>query len=328
MKKLLIFTLCLALVLPFAFCGCKPVPSDTIRLSEVTHSIFYAPQYLALELGYFEDFGINIQLTNAGGADNVMTSLISGEADIGLMGCEQAIYVHNQGMQNAPVVIGQLTKRDGSFLVARNPIENFAWQNLDNCEILMGRRGGMPAMILQYILNNSGYVNGENITMNYDIQFNMLAAAFTGGTADFVPLFEPTASQLVLEGKGYIVAPIGEMSGEIPYTVYYVTHDYLEQNPLKVENFLRAVKMGTDYLFAHDNEHLAELLLPYFDGTTKELIVSALANYKAGDVWVRSPAMLQSTFERLQDIMENAGELTTRASFFDIVDNSIANKLT
>ena len=327
MKKILILILSMALTLPFVFCGCTPTPTDVIRLSEVTHSIFYAPQYLALALGYFDDFGIEIELTNAGGADNVMTSLISGEADIGLMGCEQAIYVHNQGMQNAPVVIGQLTKRDGSFLVARTPIDNFDWQNLENSEILMGRRGGMPAMILQYILNNCGYVNGENITMNYDIQFNMLAPAFTGGTADFVPLFEPTASQLVMEGKGYIVAPIGQMSGEIPYTVYYVTHDYLENNPERVENFLRAVQKGCDYLFAHDNQHLAELLLPYFDGTTKELIQSALANYKACDVWMRNPVMLQSTFERLQDLMENAGELTERVNFYDVVDNSIANKL-
>ena len=208
--------LCIALT---AFVGCKE-DEDVIRLNEVTHSLFYAPQYLAMALGYFEEEGLTVEITNGSGADNVMTALLTGEADIGLMGCEATIYVYLQGKKDYPRIIGQLTKRDGSFLVARTDMPNFDYGGIEGSSVLMGRKGGMPAMILQYVLNNKGYRDGENITMDYSIQFGALAPAFTGGTGDFVPLFEPAASQLVQEGKGYIVSAIGMDSGEIPYTCY------------------------------------------------------------------------------------------------------------
>ena len=323
-----IFSLMICAVLCVCSCLCFVAcnrDDGKIRLSEVTHSIFYAPQYLAMALGYFAEYDIEIELTNAGGADNVMTSLIANEADVGLMGCEQGIYVVNQNMTNHPIVFGQLTKRDGSFLLGRT--QDFSWNDLENKTVLMGRRGGMPAMILQYILNNKGYYDGVNITMNYDIQFNLLGSAFAGGTGDFVPLFEPVASQMQQENKGFIVSGLGLESGEIPYTVYFVNKAYLEKNPQKIENFLKAVFRATDYLFAHDNDTVAELLLPYFDGTTKELISMAIQNYKIFDVWMRSPAMTVDSFNRLQDIMDCAGELQARVNFADLIDNSIANRV-
>ena len=218
--------LCIALT---AFVGCKE-DEDVIRLNEVTHSLFYAPQYLAMALGYFEEEGLTVEITNGSGADNVMTALLTGEADIGLMGCEATIYVYLQGKKDYPRIIGQLTKRDGSFLVARTDMPNFDYGGIEGSSVLMGRKGGMPAMILQYVLNNKGYRDGENITMDYSIQFGALGPAFTGGTGDFVPLFEPAASQLVQEGKGYIVSAIGMDSGEIPYTCYTATAEFLQNN--------------------------------------------------------------------------------------------------
>ncbi|MBQ2804931.1 MAG: ABC transporter substrate-binding protein, partial [Clostridia bacterium] len=241
MKKFFVLALVAILVLSTSlFVACKR-DENVVRLTEVTHSLFYTPQYLAMALGYFEEEGLKVEISNGSGADNVMTALLTNEADIGLMGCEANIYVYLQGRKDYPKVIGQLTKRDGSFLVGREPVENFDYSNLDGKTVLMGRTGGMPAMILQYVLNNKGYVNGQNITMDYTIQFGALGPAFTGGNGDFVPLFEPSASQLQVEGKGYIVSAIGMDSGEIPYTCYSATPSYLAKNGDKVEKFLRCV---------------------------------------------------------------------------------------
>ncbi len=238
-----------------------------------------------------------------------------------------SIYVYLEGRKDYPKVFGQLTKRDGSFLVGRTPIANFDWSGLEGKEILMGRTGGMPAMILQYILNTHGYYNGVNITMNYEIQFGLLAGAFTGGTGDFVPLFEPVASNLAAQGKGYILTGIGLASGEIPYTCYVATSSYIQKNPDKLEKFLDCIYRATKYLMETDNETLADLLLPHFPGTEKISIINALRNYKAYDTWMTTPAMLPASWERLQNILENAGELKQRVDFSVLVDNTIANKI-
>ncbi|MCH5153031.1 MAG: ABC transporter substrate-binding protein [Clostridiales bacterium] len=328
MKKILTITLVLLLVATavcsFAACGDN---SDVIRLNEVTHSLFYTPQYLAMALGYFEEEGISVEVTNGAGANNVMTALLTNEADIGLMGCEANIYVFLEGKKDYPKVIGQLTKRDGSFLVARTSMPNFDYSGIENTTVLMGRTGGMPAMILQYVLNNKGYINGTNITMDYSIEFGALGPAFTGGTGDFVPLFEPAASQVVKEGKGYIVSAIGMDSGEIPYTCYSVSAKFAEKYPDKVEKFLRAVWRGTEYALSHSAEDCANLVSKYFDGTTMDLLVSAIKNYQDFDVWMTTPVTDKNAFSRIQDIMENAGELARRVSYDDIVDNTFANKI-
>ena len=300
---------------------------NVVRVNEVTHSLFYMPQYLAMALGYFEEEGLEVEVTNGSGADNVMTALLTGEADIGLMGCEANIYVYLQGKKDYPKVIGQLTKRDGSFLVARTDTKNFDYSNIEGSTVLMGRKGGMPAMILQYVLNNKGYTDGVNITMDYSIQFGALGPAFTGGTGDFVPLFEPAASQLVQEGKGYIVSAIGMDSGEIPYTCYTATAEFLKDNSEKVEKFLRAVWRGTEYALCHSAEDCARLVAPYFEGTTLELLTTAIQNYQDFDVWTVTPVTDREAFSRIQDIMENAGELSQRVDYEKIVDNTCANKI-
>ena len=328
MKKIVTLTLVFLLVIAavFSFAACKD-NGDVIRLNEVTHSLFYTPQYLAMALGYFDEEGIKVEVTNGAGANNVMTALLTNEADIGLMGCEANIYVFLEGKKDYPKVIGQLTKRDGSFLVARTQIPNFDYTGIENKTVLMGRTGGMPAMILQYVLNNKGYTNGVNITMDYSLEFSAIGPAFTTGTGDFVPLFEPAASQVVKEGKGYIVSAIGMDSGEIPYTCYSVSAKFAKNHPDKVEGFLKAVWRGTEYALTHSAEDCAKLVAKYFDGTTIDLLTAAIQNYQDFDVWMTTPVTDKAAFDRIQDIMQNAGELSKRVSYDDIVDNTFANKI-
>lgn len=328
MKKIVTIVLSLLIVamcaVGVAACG---TDENVIRLNEVTHSLFYTPQYLAMALGYFEQEGLTVEVTNGNGADNVMTALLTNDADIGLMGCEANIYVYLQGKKDFPHVIAQLTKRDGSFLVARKDVKNFDYSGIEGKTVLMGRKGGTPAMILQYVLNNKGYVNGVNITMDYSIEFGALGPAFTDGMGDFVPLFEPAASQLVKDGRGYIVSAIGMDSGEIPYTCYSASASYLSKHPDKAEKFLRAVWKGTEYALTHTAEEIAPLVAPYFEGTSMDMLISAVDNYKKADVWMSTPVTSKDAFNRMQDIMQNAGELDERVAYEIIVDNTIASKI-
>ena len=326
MKKILLVVLALILVaLPLT--ACDNNDDNKIIVNETTHSIFYAPQYLAMALGYFEEAGYEIELINGQGSDLSMTAVVTGAADIALLGPETVLYVYQQGRQDYPVVFGQLTKRDGSFLVGREFEPDFDWSNLAGKEIIMGRRGGMPAMTLQYVLNQHGYRDGENITMNYDVPFALTGPSFVSGTGDYVALFEPTASELEKEKSGFIVESIGAESGEVPYTCFVATQEYIKNNTKQLEKYLDCIYRATQYLLSHDNASIAELLLPYFEGSDKDTIASALGNYRANDSWVIYPSMTEDSFNRMQDIMQNAGELSDRIEFSKVIDNSIADKI-
>ncbi len=331
MKKFLaiLFTFVLGL-LCFAGCTDNKKDDNLIRLNEVTHSIFYAPLYLAMSAGYFEDEGLTVELTNGGGADKSMTALLTKDADIGLMGPEAAIYVYLEGREDYVTVFGQLTKRDGSFLVARNPKtgDEFDYSTMEGSTFIIGRKGGVPAMTAEYVLKQKGLINGENITFNFDIQFNMMAGAFIGGeSGDFVTLFEPTATELQNAGQGYIVASIGEDSGEVPYTAFMATKSYIRDNPEKVEKFLRAVYRAMTEIETGDEDEISAYLEEHFPDTSRESIKIALQSYKRIDAWMKTPVMKEESFERLQTIMTEAGELTEKAPFDKLIDNSIAEKI-
>lgn len=326
MKRFLTLILsCLILLTPLA--GCKKENENVIRLNEVTHSVFYAPLYLAIENGYFEDEGLKIELTNGGGADNSMTALLSKTADIGLMGPETVIYVYNQNKADYPKVFGQLTQKDGSFLVSRVSEPNFDWNNLRNKEILAGRKGGVPAMTFEYVMNNLNMQNGIDFTMNFDVQFNLMTSAFLGGTADYCTVFEPTASEYEASGKWHIVASVGEKSGEIPYTSFIALGSYIKNNQDKLESFMKALKKAHDFMQTHTEYEVAEAIVKQFPSTTIKSIETSIKSYKRIDAWKTDLQATEDSFTRLQDIMQNAGELSNRVPFNKIVDNSIAKKV-
>ena len=240
----------LAVLLPAALCACGTQETATVRLSEVTHSVFYAPQYVALEQGFFADEGLKIELSNGGGADKVMTAVVSGQADIGLAGPEASIYVAQQGKEDPPVIFAQLTRRDGSFLVGRSD-GPFRWENLRGSTIIGGRAGGVPEMTLEYVLRQHGLTPGEDVTVDTSVQFNMMAGAFTGGGGDYVTLFEPTATEVEQAGKGYILCSIGQESGEIPYTAYFANRSYLTANAGTVQRFTNAIARAQRWVAEH-----------------------------------------------------------------------------
>ena len=314
--------MCAALAIPFSLAGCGS-GGDVLRINEVTHSVFYAPMYLAEALGYYKDEGFEVEFTNGGGADNTMAAVLSGSADVGFCGPEAALYIAIGGSSDSPKVFGQLTKRDGSFLLARTPEPDFEWSDLDGKEILAGRKGGVPAMTFEYVIEELGV----DAKLNYDVDFNYMTAAFESGIADYCTMFEPTAGDYQAEGKGYIVASVGAQSGEIPYTCFSAKQSYIDQNPEKIEGLLRAVTKAIKFTMENDAAAIAGYLAPYFDGTPEESIANSVQAYKDIDAWVENMAMKESAFTRLQDVIENSGELERRVGFDELILTDMAQKV-
>lgn len=315
-----LFAVCTAMMLPLSLFGCNK-NDKVIKINEVTHSVFYAPLYLADALGYFKDEGYEIELTNGGGADASMAALLSGAADVAFCGPEAALYVVAGGSSDSPVVFGQLTKRDGSFLVGRSEQTDFDWATLGGKEILAGRKGGVPAMTFEYTLKQAGVA----ATLNYDVAFNMMTSAFESGIADYCTMFEPTASQYQAAGKGYIVASVGEASGEIPYTCFSAKESFIKNNPQKIDALLKAVTKAIKYVNETPSATVAQKIAPYFDGTTVDSLTVSLESYKRIDAWVDNMAMKESAYERLLDVIDEAGELPKRVAFGKLVNTERAN---
>ena len=326
MKKIVSLFLCIiTIIIPFSIFGCKN--NDVIRLSEVTHSTFYAPLYVAINNGYFEDEGLQIQLTSGEGADKVMASITSNSVDVGFCGPEAVIYCKTNGQKNHPIVFAQLTQKDGAFLISKEKIENFSWDNLIGKRVLAGRKGGVPAMTFQYVLNQNG-IHLDQLNFDTSVAFANMAGVFQSDeTVDFTTLFEPTASEVVANGKGYIVASIGVESGEIPYTVFTASKNYINNNPEKIKKFIRALTRGVEFVKNNDAQTVATTLAPSFSGISINDLKTTIESYVAIDAWSSSPIMNESAFNRLQDVMQNAGELETRINFLDVVDNTYASEV-
>ncbi|MBU5294198.1 ABC transporter substrate-binding protein [Anaerosalibacter bizertensis] len=327
-KKLKLFSLVLVLtiLISFSLTGCKKNNLKTVKLIEVTHSLFYTPQYVAITQGFFEDEGLDIELINGKGADKCMTALLSGEADIGFMGPEASVYVYNQGKTNYAINFAQLTQKDGSFLVGREKEEDFDFKNLKGKTIIGGRKGGMPEMTLEYVLKKHGLEPGVDVNVRTDIQFDVMAGAFTGGEGDYVALFEPVAATLEKEGKGYVVASIGKEAGYIPYTCYSATKDYIEKNEDTIQKFTNAIYKGMLWVQSHSVEEIAEAVKPQFPDTDDEVLIALITRYKEQDTWKPDLLLTEDGLNHMMDIMEMAGELEERADYNKIVTDKFAKK--
>ena len=321
MKKINIFTLLLFFTFTTVISGCSQKKSDltTVKLNEVAHSIFYAPQYVAIELGYFEEEGIELELVTGFGADKTMTALLSGDADIGFMGSEASIYTYAEGAKDYPINFAQLTQRAGNFLVARDELSDFEWEDLKGTTVLGGRAGGMPQMVFEYILKKNGIDPEKDLTIVQNIDFGLTAAAFSSGEGDFTVEFEPGATNLILEGKGYVVASLGVDSGYVPYTAYCAKQSYLDDNPEIIAGFMRALKKGVEYVETHTPEEIAKIIAPQFPDNDEATIALIIKRYQDQDTWKSDLIFEKAAFDLLIDILETAGELDSSVPYDKLV---------
>lgn len=296
-----------------------------VVLNEVAHSLFYAPMYVAIEEGYFEEEGLDLTLVTGFGADKVLTALISGEADIGFMGAEASIYACQEGATDPAVNFAQLTQRAGNFLVAREEMPDFKWEDLKGKKVLGGRKGGMPEMVFEYILKKNGIDPQKDLTIDQSIDFGSTAAAFTGDdSAAYTVEFEPSATILEKEGAGHVVASLGEASGYVPYTSYSVKTSYMKENPEIIQKFTNALQKGMDYVQSHTPEEIAEVIAPQFKETDIDTITTIVKRYYDQDTWKENLIFKKDSFELLQDILEDAGELGERAEYEELVQTEYA----
>lgn len=318
------------------FMGCSKVNNKrtestnlkTIRLNEVVRSVFYAPMYVAINEGFFEEEGLSIDLSTGQGADKTMQQLLSGNVDIGFSGPEQVVYIYNQGREDYPVVFGQLTQRDGSFLVGREEEENFEWSSLKGKEIIGGRPGGIPEMALEYVLKQNGLNPENDVKMVTNVDFTATAGAFKSGIGDYVALFEPTATMLEKDGAGNIVSSIGNEAGNISYTCFYTTKSYMDENPDIIQKFTNAIYKGQQWVQQHTSEEVADSIISFFPGTDKEVIVKVIDNYKNIEAYSETPEVSEDGLNKLMDIIQGYDEslITERPDFNIIVNNSFAKQ--
>ena len=318
---MLVFALC-----SFAGCSKKGTGLRKIVLNEVTRSVFYAPLYAAVTKGFFEAEGLELEIVTGGGSDASMTALLAGEADFALMGPETGVYVVNEGKKDHPMIIGQLTKRDGSFLLGRESTDEFSWEQLRGKSVIAGRVGGMPYMTLMYVLDKNGLTPGEDVEVISNIQFNLMGGAFTGGTGDYVTLFEPTATQFQNNGSGYIVASIGLESGEVPYTAFMTSPATVKDDPELVSAFIRAIARAQKWVASATDTQIAEAMQPFFPDTDIPTLEIVANSYRETDSWMKDPVMTEEAFSRLLEIIDFNGQLKGAVEFGELVDNSFAEK--
>lgn len=320
------FLLSIVLVISIALTGCGEKELTKVSVAEVTHSVFYAPQYVALTEGFFEEEGLDVEFINTKGADKTMTALLSDQADIGFMGPEASVYVYNQGKEDYAVNFAQLTQRDGSFLMGREKVDNFDFNMLKGKTIIGGRKGGMPEMTLEYVLRKHGLEPGKDVTVRTDIQFAVMAGAFKGGEGDFVTLFEPTATMMENEGAGYIVASIGEEGGYIPYTCYCAKKSYIEKDPEIIQAFTNAIYKGMKWVESHSPEEIAKSLQPHFPDADLEVLTALVERYRAQDTWKPDLILTEEGLNHMMDIIDQAIGLDSRAPYEKIVTTEFAEK--
>ncbi len=318
--------LLLLLLTTILFYGCQKDTMTKIQVMEVTHSVFYAPQYVAITKGFFEDEGLSVELTDGKGADKVMAALLSNQTDIGFMGPEASVYVYNQGKENHVVNFAQLTQRDGSFIVSRVPEPDFQLEKLRGKEILGGRKGGMPNMVLEYVLKQKGLVPGVDLNVRTDVQFGVMAGAFAGGEGDYTTLFEPSATIIEQEGKGYVVASVGAESGYIPYTAYSATQRYIDENPEIVQKFTNAIYRGMLWVEAHSAEEVAESIQSHFPDMDLPTLATVVERYRSIGSWAPNPVLTEEGLNRLQEVMIDAGELEVPVPYDQIVVTQFAEE--
>ncbi len=329
MKKILVIIIIVAVIIAGAVIysmNNKTNDNDLKKISvnEVARSVFYAPQYVAINNGFFKEEGLEIELTTGQGADKVMTAVLAGQSDIGFAGPEASIYVYNEGEEDYAEVFAQMTKRDGSFLVSKTDTDNFSWNDLKGKTVIPGRKGGVPYMTFEYVLKQNGIDPETDVNLDDSIKFDLMAGAFAGGDAEYVTLFEPTASMTEEAGKGYVVASVGEASGEIPYTAYFAKKSYIEENKDVIQGFTNAIYKGQQWVKQHSAKEIAEVIQDFFPDTDLDMLTKSIQSYMDIDAWNDTPILKEEAFNRLQTVMKEAGELDKEAPYNKVINNEFA----
>ncbi|WP_429841095.1 ABC transporter substrate-binding protein [Brevibacillus sp. FIR094] len=325
MKRFLALGLATFLVMTAVLTGCSSTP-EKIRIGEVTRSLFYAPQYVALEKGFFKEEGLEVELSTIPGGDKVMAALLSGGIEVALVGSETSIYVSQQGAADPVVNFAQLTQTDGTFLVSRNKMDDFTFDKLKGSVFLGQRKGGMPQMVGEYVLKKHNINPQGDLELIQNIEFKNIASSFASGTGAYVQLFEPEASRFEQEGIGHVVASFGKESGTVPYTAFMTKQSYIDSNAAAIQKFTNAVYKGQQWVASHSAKETADVISKYFEQIDPKILEIAVQRYLAQGSYATDPILDEKEWNQLQDIMDSAGELKQRADYTKLVNTTFATQ--
>ncbi|MEW9677078.1 ABC transporter substrate-binding protein [Lentibacillus sp. L22] len=326
MKKIIYCLLFSCILFVFlSACGSNAEQEQTsIKLGEVTRSIFYAPQYVAIEKGFFEEEGLDVDLQTTWGGDKTMTALLSDGIDVALVGSETSMYVYGQDSKDYAVNFAQLTQTDGTFLVAKGEHPDFSWDELKDSTFLGQRKGGMPQMVGEYVLKQHNIDPHADLNLLQNVEFANIPGAFTSGDAEYVQLFEPTASIFEKEGKGHIIGSFGEESGHVPYTVFMAKRGFMNDNEETIQHFTNAIYKAQQWVQENSAEDIAKVIQPYFEDTDLDMIASSVDRYKSQGSYATDPLLEEEEWNNLQEIMDEAGELPDEVPYKDLVNTEFA----
>lgn len=316
--------LCLTALILSA-CGAGEESKTSIKLAEVTRSVFYAPQYVALEQGFFKEEGLDVELQTTWGGDKTMTTLLSDGADVALVGAETSMYVYGQESKDYAVNFAQLTQTDGTFLVSKEPQPDFEWDDLKDSTFLGQRKGGMPQMVGEYVIKQHGIDPHNELNLLQNVDFANIPGAFASGDSDYVQLFEPTASVFEKEGKGHVIASFGEGSGQVPYTVFMAKSSFIEEDEEAIKKFTRAIYKAQQWVEEHSGEEIAEVIEPYFEDTDLGILATSMERYKGQNSFATNPILSEEGWNHLQEMMDEAGELPDDVPYEELVNTNIAD---
>ncbi|MCZ8513082.1 ABC transporter substrate-binding protein [Paenibacillus filicis] len=318
----------LAVTSVLAGCGSKGTGETTkVRIGEVTRSIFYAPEYVAINKGFFKTEGLDVELTTTPGGDKTMATLLSGGIDVALVGAETSIYVSQQGSDDPVIDFMQLTQTDGTFLVARKPLQGtFDWSVLKGTTFLGQRKGGMPQMAGEFTLKKHGINPQKDLNLIQNVEFANIPTAFASGTGEYVQLFEPQATMFEKQGKGYVIASFGVESGKLPYTVFMAKKSFIDKNASSTQKFANAVQKAQNWVQASSVEEITDAIASFFPDTDKDIIKGVVKRYKEQGSFATDGIIDDAEWNNLQDVMQAAGELQKRVEPKQLVDNRFAEK--
>jgi NitT/TauT family transport system substrate-binding protein len=306
----------------------------TIRVSEIVHSILYTPMYAADALGYFADEGLKVNITTANGGDAVSASLIGGQAEIGLVGPEMAVYVHNNPEGDAKLVtFSQLTNTDGLFLNSFDARDNFKWEDVIGKTIIGSTPGSTPQLVLEYVLDQNGIDIENDVKVITNLDPPARAGAFSQGIAEFGVMSSPSSEDFDMAGHP-IVASMGEEVGALPYTVFLSENSWLKDNEGSAQAFSDAVYRAMLWTKNATAAEIAETIKPYFAETDTGTVTAAIERYKnmSVPIWAPTPVPNEKDMETFLDIQVFGGLVAedARPAFDDIfvthiAENSVKN---
>jgi NitT/TauT family transport system substrate-binding protein len=317
-----IAAMCAALLL-----SAQPAVTQEVKLNEVLRSLFYAPEYVAVRIGAFEQEGLKLTgPKTTWGVQAALTEIVSGNSNIALMGPEAAGLTQEASPDRRLVNFALLTNGDGGFILSKNPMPNFKMADLKGKTIVTAGKGATPALVLVDLIKKAGLDPNKDVTIrNIPVSANIIPSYLEPNT-DFAQAFEPMVVQAVAEKRGYRVASVGEIAGPMPYTAFMASVSYIEKNPAIIQAFTNAVYRGLIWTHAHSAREIATLIAPDFKEVPAATIEAVIDEYKKVKIWANDPLLRPEGMDQMMGLMVDGGILKQRFPYNQVVNPTFAEK--